>query len=186
MKTLQTIQKTLNVFRILSKVAYILCIVGASALGVSTLCVMTEYFGGTVFSIFGEPIKLFPDGTDLLQKFVELLSTTLKLTADAILFGFTYNYLKSEQADGTPFTLSGAERLKKLGIRFIYIPLIAIVFAVIAAAVVKVKDAGIFDNYYSVITGIAFIIVSLIFKYGAEIERQKAQEQSAQLNKAEE
>ena len=186
MKTLQTIQKTLNVFRILSKVAYILCIVGASALGVSTLCVMTEYFGGTVFSIFGEPIKLFPDGTDLLQKFVELLSTTLKLTADAILFGFTYNYLKSEQADGTPFTLSGAERLKKLGIRFIYIPLIAIVFAVIAAAVVKVKDAGIFDNYYSVITGIAFIIVSLICKYGAETESQKAQERSNQLNEAEE
>lgn len=37
MKTLQTIQKTLNVFRILSKVAYILCIVGAAASGVSTV-----------------------------------------------------------------------------------------------------------------------------------------------------
>ena len=37
MKTLQTIQKTFNVFRILAKVAYILCIVGAVTFGVGTL-----------------------------------------------------------------------------------------------------------------------------------------------------
>ncbi len=186
MKTLQTIQKTLNVFRILSKVAYILCIVGAAALGVTALCVMTQYCGGTVFSLFGEPIKIFPDGTDLLQKFIQLLSATFKLTAEAILFGLTYDYLKIEQADGTPFTFGGAERLKKLGIRFIYIPLIAIVLVEIIAVIIKVKDVGNVDNYFSVMTGIVFILVSLVFKYGAEMQNNNMQEQSTQLNKTEE
>ena len=125
-----------------------------------------------MFVVTGEPIRLFADGTDLLQKCVELLSVALLLTAEAILLGLTHGYLKSEQADGTPFTESGAERLKRLGIRFIYIPIIAIAVSEAAAVWQGVRSIGEACNFGSVMTGIALIFVSLVFRYGAELEKR--------------
>ena len=93
MKTLQKIQKTFNVFKTLAKVAEILCIVGAAMLGVGVLCAVVQYNGGHIFSVLGEPMKLFADGTDLVQKCVELLSGAFMLTAEAILSGLTHSYL---------------------------------------------------------------------------------------------
>ncbi len=180
MKSLEAIQKTFRVFRILSKIAYILCIIGAAAFGVGALCAAAQYHGGSVFLIYGEPLKIFADGTDLLQKCVELLSAAFMLIADAILFGLAYGYLKSELADGTPFTEKGAGRLKKLGIRFIYIPVIAISVSGAVAVWQGVEHIGDAGNFGSVITGIVLILVSLIFRYGAELE-QKSREQTAVL-----
>lgn len=174
MKTLQTIQKTFNVLKTLAKVAEVLCIVGAAAYGVGALCAVVQYNGGHIFGILGEPMKLFADGTDLLQKYVSLLSSAFMLTSDAILFGLAHSYLKSEQADGTPFTEKGAERLKKLGIRFIWIPIVAIAVSEAVAVWQGVESNDIIGNSGSVITGIVLIIVSLIFRYGAELEQKNS------------
>ncbi len=173
MNTLETIRKTLGVFKIIAKVAYILCIVGAVTFGTGALIAVSQNNGGHVFSIFGEPIEIFPDGTNLAQKFVELLSISLTLAAQAILLVFTHAYLKAEQTDGTPFTESGANKLKTLGIRFIYIPLIATAISEIIATIQGVENIGIIDDFSSVITGIVLLLVSLVFRYGAEIERDK-------------
>lgn len=172
MKTLQTIQKTFNVFRVIVKVAFILCIIGAAVFAVGALCALTQHFGGTVFSLLGEPLKLFDENADLLQKYTELLSAAITLTADAILLGFTHGYLKAESSDGTPFTESGAKKLKKLGIRFIYIPITAIVVSQAIAILQGVKNIGVTDNLWSIITGIVLIIVSIIFRYGSELEKR--------------
>ena len=180
MKTLQTIQKIFKVIQILAKVAKILCIVGASISGVVALCAVTQCHGGTVFSIIGEPLKLFADGTDLLQKYVELLSITFMLIAEAILLGLTHGYLKSEQADGTPFTEQGAERIRKLGIRFIYIPIIAVSVSEAVAVWQGMESVERVGNLGSVMTGIVLILVSLIFRYGAELAHRN-QEQTAEL-----
>ncbi len=180
MKTLQTIQKTFGVFKVLAKVAETLCIIGAAVFGVVALCAATQYNGGHVFSLMGEPLKLFADGTNLLQKHVELLSTTFMLIAEAILFGLSHSYLKSELADGTPFTEQGAERLRKLGIRFIWIPIVAIAVSEAVAAWQGVKSIGEIGNLGSAMTGIVLILVSLIFRYGAELERRN-QKRAAEL-----
>ncbi len=173
MKTLQKIQKTFNVFKTLAKVAEILCIVGAAMLGVGVLCAVVQYNGGHIFSVLGEPMKLFADGTDLVQKYVELLSGAFMLTAEAILFGLTHSYLKSEQADGTPFTEKGADNLRALGIHFIWIPIVAIAASEAVALWQDVESSGATDNFGSVMTGIVLIIASLIFRYGAELEKGK-------------
>lgn len=170
MKTLGTIQKTFNVFRVLAKIASILCIIGAAALGVGALCAAAQYHGGRVFLLFGEPAKLFDDGTDLLRKCVELLSAAFLLTAEAVLLGLSHGYIKHELADGTPFNENGAERLKKLGIRFIYIPVIAVAVSEAVAVWQGVESVGAVSSFGSVITGIAMILVSVIFRYGAELE----------------
>ena len=59
MKSLQTIQKTCQVFQILAKIAFIFSVVGASFCAVGALCAMTWYNGGQVFSLFGQPITVF-------------------------------------------------------------------------------------------------------------------------------
>lgn len=171
MKTLQTIQKTFNVFKTLAKVAEILCIVGAAMLGIGALFAVVQYNGGHIFGILGERVKLFAEGTDLPQKYVELLSNAFMLTAEAVLFGLTCSYLKSEQKDGTPFTETGADMLRALGIHFIWIPIVAVAASEAVALWQGVENNGVIDNFGSVMTGVVLIVVSLIFRYGAELEK---------------
>lgn len=174
MKTLQTIQKTCGVFQMLTKVAEILCIVGAAFCAVATLCAAVWNNGGQVFSIMGEPIELFLEER-FLQTYGKLLVMNFMLTADAVLFGFAHSYLKSEQADGTPFTEQGAERLKKLGIRCIYIPIIAIAVSNVIADWQGLTETGDISNGSSVAIGIILILTSLIFRYGAELEKNRTE-----------
>ena len=169
MKSLETVQKTFKVFEVITKVAEILCIVGASLCAVTALCAVIWLGGGHVFSIFGTPIEPFFEG-DLLTTYVKLLALTFTITADAILFGFAHNYLKHEQEEGTPFTEKGAKRLKKLGIRCIYIPVIALSVSAAIAQWQGVKYFDITGNLPSTVFGIGLILVSLVFRYGAELE----------------
>ena len=67
MKSLQTIQKTFRVFQILAKLAFVFSIVGASICAVGALCAVTWYSGGTVFTLFGEPVPIFAGGEGLNQ-----------------------------------------------------------------------------------------------------------------------
>lgn len=182
MKTLETIQKAFRVFQTIAKIIHMLCIVGAVMCGVGALCAITQYLGGQVFGITGEPLTLFSDATALPQMYVRLLAAAFMLAAEAVLFGISCGYLKVELADGTPFTVQGANRLRKLGIRFIYIPIIAISLSEAIAVWQGVESIGKADIFGSVTTGIVLILVSLIFRYGAELE-QKNQEQSAKLRK---
>lgn len=174
METLKTIQNTFKVFKVIAKVAEILCIVGAAICAVTALCAVVWLGGGHVFGIFGQPIEPFFEG-DLLTAYVKMLALTFTMTADAILLGFAHNYLKHEQADGTPFTVSGARRLKRLGIRCIYIPVIALVLSAIMAKLQNVSNLGIAGNLPSTIIGIAIILVSLVFSYGAELEQKQGE-----------
>lgn len=72
MKTLETIQKAFRVFQTIAKIIHILCIVGAVMCGVGALCAITQYLGGQVFGITGEPLTLFSDATALPQMYVRL------------------------------------------------------------------------------------------------------------------
>lgn len=171
MRSLETVQKSFKVFRIIAKVAKILCIVGASLGAVSALCAVIWYNGGHIFSLFGQPIEQFIE-EDLLVVYVNMLAKTFVAVAAAVLFGLAENYLKHEQEDGTPFTRSGAERLRMLGIRCIYVPLIARAVSVAIACWQGVKKVDIADNLPSIIIGVALILVSLVFSYGADLENR--------------
>lgn len=172
MKSLQTVQKTFRVFQILTKIAFIFSVVGASLCALGALCSVVWYTGGQVFSLLGEPITFYVGREDVNQTMAVLLSDLVYLTTDAILLSFAGRYFKAEQAEGTPFTESGANLIKKLGIRCTWMPIVSIVIASVITVCLGVERSGDVSNLPSVVTGIVLILASLIFRYGAELERR--------------
>lgn len=172
MKSLQTIQKTFRVFQILAKIAFVFSVVGASFCAVGALCALAWYTGGQVFTLFGEPVTAFANGEGMNQALAVLLSDMILLVTEAILLAFAGGYLKAEQAEGTPFTEKGANRIKMLGIRCIWMPIVAVVIASVITVCLGAERRGDISNLPSVVTGIVLILASVIFRYGAELEKQ--------------
>lgn len=170
MKSLETIQKTFRVFQIITKIAYILSIVGASVCAVGALCVMTWQNGGQVLSLFGEPIIFYSGVEGFNDAMSALLSDMIFLITDAVLLFFAGRYIKTELAEGTPFTENGANLIRKLGIRFIYMPIVAAVISAVISACLDADEYGDMSNLPGLITGLVLILVSVIFRYGAELE----------------
>lgn len=172
MEQLQKIQKAAHVFQILTKIAYIFSIVGASLCAVGALCAFSWYSGGQVFSLFGEPVTIFSSTRGMDETLAILLADFIMITAEAILLSFANRYLKAEQAAGTPFTEAGAEQLKRLGIRCIWLPIVAMVVASVIGVSFGVEDLDIDSNLPSLVTGIVLILASMIFRYGAALEEK--------------
>ena len=101
-----------------------------------------------------------------------LLTDLVFALSDGVLLAFALRYFSREQADGTPFTQSGAEQIKRLGIRTIVLPLIAAILAAVFSELFGLTQAAADDwsNLASMSMGIVLILASLIFRYGAELE----------------
>ena len=171
MNTLQTIQKTFRVFHVLAKIAFIFSIVGAALCAVGALCAVSGLTVGTGLTVFGQPVMSF-GSSGVNYALAALLSDMVILIGDAILLGFTGRYLALEQAEGTPFTENGANTLRRLGIRYIYIPIVTAVIASVIIVAFDAEPGRDVSNLPELTTGIAFILTSLIFRYGAELEEK--------------
>ena len=174
MKSLQTVQKTFGVFKTLAKIGMILSFVWAGLAALGLLCGVVWYGGGSVVGL-DQALMLELTATGGLNEMIAvLLVDTIFALTDGILLTFALRYFKAELADGTPFTKRGAEEIKRLGIRFIVLPLVAsILAAVVCQLFDQLQSAGRdWGNLSSLCTGIALILASLIFRYGAELEEQ--------------
>ena len=172
MEQLQKIQKTFHIFEILTKIAYIFSIVGAVFCAVGALCALCYLSGGQVFSLFGEPITIFSTTRTMSETLAIMLADFVMITVEAILLSFALRYLKAEQAAGTPFTEAGADMLKKLGIRCIWMPIVGMVLASVIGVCYNVENIGSDSNLPSLATGVVLIIASMIFRYGAALEEK--------------
>lgn len=172
MKQLETIQKTFRVFQILTKIAWIFSIVGAVLCAVGALCAFAWYSGGQVFSLTGELVTVFASDKGMNEMLAVLLSDLVMLVSEAILLFFAGRYLKAEQSDGTPFTETGAEQLQKLGIRCIWLPIVAAVISGIIVVCLGAEETGDISNLPSLVTGIVLILTAMIFRYGAALEEK--------------
>lgn len=171
MNSLQTIQKTFRIFTILTRIAYIFSIVGAVCCTAGTLVVVLDQTQWVPFRLFGkELILVAPGSLSVSQMLMETLSGTVLLITEAILLRFALEYLKAEQAEGTPFTENGADRLKKLGIRCIYMPIVATVICGVFQTVLDAEEVAQMDNLPSVAVGVFLILTAMIFRYGAYLE----------------
>ena len=175
MKSLTTIQKLAKLGKILSTLIFVL--------SVFFFCFNT--FQLVVFSIKGSAV--LSNGAGLGGFTSTESSMTLKAgygtlaiflivrAGDAVLAKFAEHYFKRELTDGTPFTQGGADELKRLGILTICISIgTQCVAAIILSLVLEDQRtqstaASSWSNAGQLFYGIAFLIVSVIFRYGAEM-----------------
>lgn len=167
MKSLQTIQKTYHVFEILLLIGTIVAFAWAAISVTGVVCVIT--FWDSV----AELIHSLTDIGDASEIIGYLLGSLLAALADGILCLLALRYVKAEQAAGTPFTASGAQQLKRLGIQTIVIPLVA---EILSAVVYEIFDVTFRPEWFdggSIIVGLVLILVALVFRYGAELEEAR-------------
>ena len=175
MKSLQTIQKTFRVFQTLSKIAMVLSFVWAGLAALGLLCGVLWYSGGNVFGVNQELLYSLTVTGGLTEMIGVLLVDMILALTDGILLVFALRYFSAEQADGTPFSHSGADLMKRLGILLIVLPAVATILVGILHGIfdmvqIEAADVG---NGTSVMMGIMLILVSLILRYGAEMEENR-------------
>ena len=190
-KTLKTIQVFSKIGQVICKIIFIFCIVGAvgCAVGIASLAVgVTEIAKIGDVTIFGV-IESNGD-VNIGTMYASMAVALILCISELILARKGEKYFKNELAAGTPFTLSGAAELFRLGIYTICIPIAGIILAEITHGVIshffeQVADLHI-DDFSSAGLGIAFIAVSFLCKYGAQILEEKNSEKVSEESKGSE
>lgn len=172
MKTISKIQLLSKIGKILSKITYICCIVGFF------LCVVgliSTIIGAETITIGGVTIESILEteaDVNVNTLYVMLVAGIIICIGEAVLARFAENYFKKELKDGTPFTLSGAKSMMRLGILTMCIPVVVEILIEIAYIIMKNVLTGVgevnVDMNISFGIGIMFIVTSLICRYGAE------------------
>lgn len=173
MKTLESIQKTYKVFKPLAKIAMILSYIWAGITLVGLLCGVVWRTGGHVYGVSVENALKLAQAAGLEQMIGALLADLVFALTDGLLFFFAHRYLKQELADGTPFTLAGAEQVKSLGIKTIVMPLVAAIISAVIYECFGLSHPGDRGNGTAVVLGIALILFSLVLRHGAELREGK-------------
>ena len=172
MKTLGTIQKTFRVFMNLAKAVAILSFVMAGLVLLVAGCGMVWRNGGRVIDLQMEDMLSMTGAVGVDQMIgLTLVDGVFALTS-GVLAWMAHRYLKHEQADGTPFTMDGANRLKRLGIRMIVLSLVAEIVAEVVHACFRMSRQGAWCDGY-VLLGVVLILTSLVLRYGAELEQKR-------------
>ena len=167
-KALSNILTVFKVARIIAKVVFILCIIGAAGcvLGLSTILAV-----GTLRSIQ----VLFAEGLDLPSACLGCIVGAIACVGEAIFAFLAERYFKSVQNAGTPFTFEGAKKSFRLGIASIIISVVALIITGIASFIVLLFSSQTLvesdvSASISLSTGLFFLFLSLIFKHGAELQ----------------
>jgi len=177
MKTLNVIQTISKVGRIVSSVLFVCCIVGfcLSAVGLIGLAL-----GGEAFKLGGVTIHSLIEKNAGVNRQTMVASTVVGMVfcmAYGVICRAAVTYFKHELADGTPFTMSGAAELMRLGILTATVSLGAAVLCSIGVAAANHFVQGIgevsYGEYSCVGVGITLILLSLFCRYGAELNEDK-------------
>lgn len=187
MKTLKAIQTISKICKIVSKVLFVLCIVGfcGCVTGVIALaaCAETITIDGVTFSVFLYDNTKTSVGTMYSYMAVGMIACA----AEAVLAKFAEHYFNRELKDGTPFTIGGSKELMRHGILCVSVSLGASILAGIACGIIKafftdveVLDYGIGAN---IAFGVTLMVLSLVCRLGAEnCNKQSEQAQNEETD----
>lgn len=174
MESLHKIQKVFRVFMILTKIGMICSFVwaGLSLLGLAFGAAW--YSGAAAYGTALETALFLTEAKGLSELTAVLLTEMVFALTDGILLLFAFRYFQAEQEAGTPFTVEGALQIRRLGVRTIVLPLVAVALAAAFGALYDLPQSAMADwsNAASVSLGIVLILAGLIFRYGAELENK--------------
>lgn len=174
---LKTIQVLAKVGKIISMIAFVCSIVGAvlCVAGITSLAVGAEgalRLGGV--NIYG----IIERNADMSigSMYASMAAGVYSCAAGAVLAGFAKRYFRREMDAGTPFTNAGADEIFRLGILTIVLPLASQLLSEITNGVLSEVMDGAgklpFDNGGAVGMGIVFLVMSVIFRYGTQLEQK--------------
>ena len=161
-----------KVVKIIAKVVFILCIVGAAGCLLS-LC-MLPLVGKLI-----PPQVLADEGLTLGAAYMAC-ATGLVACVGEIVFAFmAERYFGHVLTAGTPFTLDGAKESFRLGIASIIISAATAVIFGIISGIFAIFSEGLADvdvnASISLSTGLFFLFISMVFKYGAELKEDNTE-----------
>ena len=179
-KTLKGIQVFAKIGQVISKIVYIFCSIGAVGCIIGIIALAVGYIEPvTIGNVTIRGLIEKNADINLGTMYAGMIVGFILCACEAVLARMAETYFKNELAAGTPFTLSGADELFRLGIKNICISIGAVIAAGVAYAIVsfffeEVADMS-YSEFNSVGFGIGCIFVSLICKYGAQMtEKQEA------------
>lgn len=171
--SLTAIQKCARVFRVLVRVGLILSIAGA-VFGLAALMLWIRWNTAPATGIpqLDQVMQLIDRGS-YYHPLSTLIADVVGCAFGGALLWLFHRYLTHELADGTPFTFSGASELRRLGVVTIVLPLVSLCLQAIPYTVYDLSYPNRMENGTSVLLGVALILASLVFRYGAELTRSK-------------
>lgn len=173
MKTLNVIQTLSKIGKILSKIINICCIVGfcGCIVGISAMLIGAETLkigGVTLHSILQAE-----SGISEGDVWAAIAVGIILSVGEYFVSRMSYRYFENELKAGTPFTYDGAKELLHLGISVVWIPLLSVILSRVAWEIISQFAENVetlsLDGFDSISLGVVLIIVSLLCKYGAEL-----------------
>lgn len=101
-----------------------------------------------------------------------LTAAAISLLSGGILTAFAYRYFTAELKEGAPFTNAGADRIKQLGIMEIALSVIPMWVIDGIYENIGLAEWNRFDDAGGIMLGICLILLSMIVRYGAELEQR--------------
>lgn len=168
---LQKIQKVLNVFKILVTIDMVMTFVYAGFLIVGGTTAI--FCDDPVIGKIGNTTIMLPMPDPLEYHGAVYAANGVAALLSAIILVGIANYLNQELKDGTPFTVKGADMLKRLGIRVIILSAVSSAVQASILAMYKIKETTEVTELAEVSLGICFIIFSMIIRYGTQVNGDK-------------
>ncbi|MBR5751389.1 MAG: hypothetical protein IKX84_03280 [Clostridia bacterium] len=180
MNTLDKLQKLSKLGKTLSRIVFIVCLVGGifCAVGILSLLILPESvsFGGvTLYGLVKRSAE-----TSLGTCYTALAMGVIVCAGETVLSKLAERYFARELAAGTPFTFEGAKELIRLGMCAVCIPIAAkaaaeITFRIMARCLEDVETLVPGDTV-SVGLGVMMIVAGLMCRYGAQLRQENGSE----------
>lgn len=172
---LSTIQILHRTGRILSRLAFAVSVIAVVSCTAAVICLT---LGVEETASFLASLSVFDGNTGCMYHI--LISAAVTALGEAVVAKQAVSYFKAELNAGTPFNGGNALRLRKLGIITIVIPLVTAVISDVLYEILIRKfdyfDSGIsYATGGSIAIGVMFIILSVLCRYGAELDGEEKQ-----------
>ncbi len=168
MKSLKRVQKIAKLLCLFDHIAFWFALVG------TVLCAAS----GLILLLFPSLLKAyeafvlsFHDFKDFEHLGILLIADSVFMLGETVTASFACKYFENELVDGTPFTHRGAKELLRLGIITLIVPIIAVSLSYGITYLSEVENT--LSNEIEAVTGIWMIIFSVIFHYGADLEKER-------------
>ncbi len=173
-KTLSNILTVFKIARILAKIVFICCIIGG------VCCLLGLFMLPMVEGVMPDGI-LAETGFDIDTAYLAMIVAIVSCVGEAVFAFLAERYFKSVLDSQTPFTFNGAKECFRLGVASLIISAaVSIISAIVAGIVVALAQINVvepdFSTSITLSTGLFFMFISMLFKYGAEQQETLSEE----------